>query len=120
MLTSIVYTQKLYDYVIPVEPIYSSTSANLHLMRRLDLHAALTKINLWKLTQFRKVVYVDADMVALRVPEELFDVDADFAAAPDAGWPDCFNSVCASCANICAVMLNVIGFDGSQAGLRHI
>jgi glycogenin glucosyltransferase len=119
VLTSVVYSQKLYDYVIPVDPIYSSTSANLHLMRRLDLHAALTKINLWKLTQFRKVVYVDADMVALRVPDELFDVDADFAAAPDAGWPDCFNSVCAFSANTRVIMLNVIGFDGSQAGHEH-
>ncbi|KAA8905770.1 nucleotide-diphospho-sugar transferase [Sphaerosporella brunnea] len=89
---SVTELKKLYDYVIPVDPIYSQSAANLHLMRRLDLHAALTKINLWKLTQFRKIVYVDADMVALRAPDELFDVDADFAAAPDAGWPDCFNS----------------------------
>jgi glycogenin glucosyltransferase len=55
--------------------------------------AALTKIGLWKQTQFRKVVYVDADVVAMRAPDELFDVDAEFAACPDIGWPDCFNSV---------------------------
>lgn len=85
-------TQKIFDYVIPVEPIYSTSAANLNLMRRLDLHAAMTKINLWNQTQFRKIVYVDADMVALRAPDELFDIDAVFAAAPDVGWPDCFNS----------------------------
>lgn len=86
--------QKLYDYVIPVDPVYSQPqSANLDLMGRPDLHAALTKIQLWKQTQFEKVVYVDADIVALRAPDELFDVDAELAAAPDAGWPDCFNSV---------------------------
>lgn len=86
--------QKLYDYVIPVDPVYSRPqSANLDLMGRPDLHAALTKIQLWKQTQFEKVVYVDADIVALRAPDELFDVDAELAAAPDAGWPDCFNSV---------------------------
>ena len=85
--------QHLYDYVIPVDPIYSRSAANLYLMRRLDLNAALTKINLWRQTQFRKIVYVDADMVSLRAPEELFDLETDFAASPDIGWPDCFNSV---------------------------
>lgn len=62
-------------------------------MKRPDLNAALTKINVWKQTQFRKIVYLDADTVALRAPDELFDTDADFAAASDVGWPDCFNSV---------------------------
>lgn len=85
--------QKLYDYVIPVEPIYSRTPDGLRLMKRLDLSAALTKIHLWNQTQFRKVVYVDADMVAMRPPDELFDLDQNFAASPDVGWPDCFNSV---------------------------
>ncbi|KAF8536925.1 hypothetical protein BDD12DRAFT_260268 [Trichophaea hybrida] len=89
---TVVELKKLYDYVIPVEPIYSRTPSNLQLMRRLDLNAALTKIHLWKQTQFRKVVYVDADMVAVRVPDELFDIEANFAASPDIGWPDCFNS----------------------------
>lgn len=84
--------QKLYDYVIPVDPIFSATENNLHLMNRLDLSAALTKINLWKQTQFSQIVYLDADILALRAPDELFDVDADLAAVPDVGWPDCFNS----------------------------
>ena len=65
-------------------------------MDRLDLNAALTKVHLWEQTQFRKIVYVDADIVALRAPDELFDVEADFSASPDVGWPDCFNSVRAS------------------------
>jgi glycogenin glucosyltransferase len=37
-------------------------------------------------------VYIDSDVVALRAPDELFDLPATFAAAPDIGWPDCFNS----------------------------
>lgn len=37
-------------------------------------------------------MYIDADVVALKAPDELFDVDAAFAAAPDIGWPDCFNT----------------------------
>lgn len=31
-------------------------------------------------------------MVALRAPEELFHIPDDFAAAPDIGWPDAFNT----------------------------
>lgn len=61
-------------------------------MGRPDLAFAFTKIALWRQTQFRKIVYMDADMVALRALDELFDLDADFAAAPDIGWPDAFNT----------------------------
>ncbi|KAI5793530.1 nucleotide-diphospho-sugar transferase [Pyronema domesticum] len=89
---TIVELKKLYDYVIPVEPLHSNMPSNLDLMGRPDLNAALTKIHLWKQTQFRKVIYIDADMVALRAPDELFDLTADFSASPDIGWPDCFNS----------------------------
>jgi glycogenin glucosyltransferase len=82
----------LYDYVIPVERITSPNLANLHLMGRGDLRDAFTKINLWRQTQFRKIVYLDADTVALRAPDELFDLEASFAGAPDVGWPDAFNT----------------------------
>jgi glycogenin glucosyltransferase len=61
-------------------------------MGRPDLSFAFTKIALWRQTQFRKIVYLDADVVALRALDELFDIDAPFAAAPDIGWPDAFNS----------------------------
>ncbi|KAL0632041.1 glycogenin glucosyltransferase, partial [Maublancomyces gigas] len=84
--------KRLYDYVIPVDPIFNKTPANLDLMDRMDLNAAFTKINVWKQTQFRMIVFVDADVVALRAPDELFDIETEFAAAPDIGWPDCFNS----------------------------
>jgi glycogenin glucosyltransferase len=82
----------LYDYVIPVERIRNTNMANLYLMGRPDLSYAFTKIALWRQTQFRKVVYLDADVVALRALDELFDIEASFAAAPDIGWPDAFNS----------------------------
>lgn len=61
-------------------------------MSRGDLLYAFTKINLWRLTQFRKIVYLDADVVTLRAPDELFDIESAFAAAPDVGWPDFFNT----------------------------
>lgn len=82
----------LYDYVIPVERIRNSNMANLYLMGRPDLSYAFTKIALWRQTQFRKIVYLDADVVALRALDELFEIEASFAAAPDIGWPDAFNS----------------------------
>ena len=82
----------LYDYLIPVERIRTPNPANLYLMGRPDLTFAFTKIALWRQTQFRKIVYLDADVVALRALDELFAIDAPFAAAPDIGWPDAFNS----------------------------
>lgn len=61
-------------------------------MNRGDLLYAFSKIGLWRQTQFRRIVYIDADVVALRAPDELFDLPASFAAAPDVGWPDIFNT----------------------------
>ncbi|CUS06973.1 unnamed protein product [Tuber aestivum] len=84
--------KRLYDFVIPVERICNEATTNLALMNRLDLNATFTKINLWKQTQFRKIVFIDADVVSIRPPDELFELETDFAAAPDIGWPDCFNS----------------------------
>lgn len=84
--------RKLFDYVIPVDKIANPSLENLARLDRLDLRFAFTKIALWKQLQFRKIVYIDADVVALRAPDELFHIDAPLAAAPDIGWPDCFNS----------------------------
>ncbi|GAM90274.1 hypothetical protein ANO11243_083160 [Dothideomycetidae sp. 11243] len=82
----------LYDYVIPVDRIANPAPSNLYLIDRGDLLYAFTKINLWRLVQFNKIVYIDADVVALRAPDELFDTKATFAAVSDIGWPDIFNS----------------------------
>lgn len=89
---TITQLRSLYDYVIPVDRIRNLNPANLFLMGRSDLLFAFTKIALWRQTQFRKIVYLDADVVALRAMDELFDLEAPFAAAPDVGWPDAFNS----------------------------
>ncbi|KAJ5410454.1 uncharacterized protein N7487_004813 [Penicillium crustosum] len=75
-----------------VSSMVNDTPANLWLMDRPDLIATFTKIELWRLTQYQRVVYIDCDVVALRAPDELLSLEADFAAAPDVGWPDCFNS----------------------------
>jgi len=84
--------QSLYNHVIPIDRIGNPNPANLYLMNRPDLLYTFTKIHLWHLTQFRKVLYIDSDVVALRAPDELFNLHEDFAAAPDVGWPDAFNT----------------------------
>ena len=84
--------QKLFDYVIPVEKLANPNLENLSRLNRLDLRFSFTKIALWQQTQFRKIVYIDADVVALRAPDELFKLEDPFAAAPDIGWPDIFNT----------------------------
>lgn len=89
LLTS---SQKLYDELIPVDRIANPNPANLYLMGRPDLAFAFTKIALWRQDRFRKIVYLDSDVVVLRAPDELFNIEAPFAAAPDIGWPDAFNT----------------------------
>ncbi|KAI9770097.1 MAG: glycogenin glucosyltransferase [Geoglossum simile] len=124
--SSIAELKKLYDYVIPVERLTNKTPANLYLMDRPDLVSSFTKIYLWRLLQFRKIVYIDADAVATRAPDELFDLDANFAAAPDIGWPDCFNSGVmvfkpnmADFYSLLALAQRGISFDGADQGLLN-
>ncbi|KAK5627310.1 hypothetical protein RRF57_003025 [Xylaria bambusicola] len=114
----------VYDYILPVPRLRNAHPANLELMNRTDLHSAFTKINLWKLTQFRKIVYLDADVVAYRAPDELFDIIHPFSAAPDIGWPDLFNTgvmvLTPNMGDYYAMMAMAergISFDGADQGL---
>ncbi|KAK0665567.1 family 8 putative glycosyltransferase [Cercophora samala] len=122
-----VSTETVYDYVIYVDRIRNGKPANLFLMNRPDLHSAFTKINLWKQTQFRKIVYIDADVVAYRAVDELFDLPHAFSAAPDIGWPDLFNTgVMALTPNMgdyyamTAMAERGISFDGADQGLINM
>ncbi|GJJ70702.1 glycogenin [Entomortierella parvispora] len=93
----------VYDAVIEIGEIDSHSKANLELLGRPELGITLTKIHVFNQTQYSKVIFLDADTLVLRNIDELFDTAANgaiddkdrnkrFAAAPDAGWPDCFNS----------------------------
>ncbi|KAF4334350.1 glycogenin-2 beta [Fusarium beomiforme] len=124
---SITQLKSVYDYILPVPRIRNDHPANLYLMNRGDLHSAFTKINLWKLTQFSKIVYIDADVVAYRAPDELFDTPHPFAAAPDIGWPDLFNTgVMVLEPNMgdyyamIAMAERGISFDGADQGLINM
>jgi len=48
-------------------------------------------VRCWTLTQYTKCVFLDADTLIIQNCDELFDRE-ELSAAPDAGWPDCFNS----------------------------
>ncbi|CAF9909017.1 MAG: glycogenin glucosyltransferase [Heterodermia speciosa] len=117
----------VYDHIVPVDRIVNRSPANLYLMNRPDLASTFTKIALWRQTQFKKIVYIDADVVALRAPDELFNSTNTFAAVPDIGWPDCFNSgVLALTPNmgdyyaLLALAQKGISFDGADQGLLNM
>jgi len=124
--TSHMYVQKVYDHIIPVDRIINKSPANLYLMNRPDLASTFTKIALWRQTQFDHIVYIDADVVALRAPDELFN-SSSFAAVPDIGWPDCFNSGVLSIEPnlgdyhaLLALAERGISFDGADQGLLNM
>lgn len=54
-----------YTSIVPVATIRGTSTANLALIGRPDLHATLTKLSLWELTQYDRVVYLDADTLVL-------------------------------------------------------
>ncbi|XP_061877914.1 glycogenin-1b isoform X1 [Entelurus aequoreus] len=82
---------RIFDEVRPVDVLDSGDAAHLALMSRPELGVTLTKLHCWTLTHFSKCVFMDADTLALCNVDELFDRE-ELSAAPDPGWPDCFNS----------------------------
>ncbi|GAA6057135.1 hypothetical protein JCM3770_004839 [Rhodotorula araucariae] len=83
---------KAFDVVVGVESIVTQSWEELRLLGRRDLAATLTKLHLFRLTQYEKVVFLDADTLVLRPLSHLFALPHRLAAAPDQGWPDAFNS----------------------------
>ncbi|KZP31116.1 glycosyltransferase family 8 protein [Athelia psychrophila] len=59
---------------------------------RPDLHAVLTKLHIFRLIQYQKIIFLDADVLPIRPLSHLFHIAHPFSAVPDVGWPDCFNS----------------------------
>ncbi|KAH9512399.1 Glycogenin-1 [Bulinus truncatus] len=81
----------VFDLIVPVNVLDSSDTCNLALLGRPDLSVTFTKFHCWRLTQFKKCVFMDADTLVVRNIDDLFDRE-ELSASPDAGWPDCFNS----------------------------
>ncbi|XP_020037858.2 glycogenin-2 [Castor canadensis] len=86
-----VILSRLFDEVVDVNLMDSGDLVHLSFLRRPDLGVTLTKLHCWTLTQYRKCVFLDANTLVLGNVDELFD-RAELSAAPDPGWPDCFNS----------------------------
>ncbi|XP_056915540.1 glycogenin-1-like [Takifugu flavidus] len=83
--------QSVFDEVRLVDVMDSGDTAHLSLMKRPDLGVTLTKLHCWSLTHYSKCVFMDADTMVLSNVDELFERE-ELSAAPDPGWPDCFNS----------------------------
>jgi glycogenin glucosyltransferase len=80
-----------FNEVVLVEELNSNDSEHLSLLARPELGVTFTKINCWLLEKYSKCVFLDADVVVLQSIDDLFERE-ELSAAPDAGWPDCFNS----------------------------
>ncbi|KAK1983477.1 family 8 glycosyl transferase [Colletotrichum cereale] len=126
---SIATLRGLFDHVIPVPAMAALTTTNLDLIGRPDLHATMTKLRLWSLSQFRRVLYLDADTLVLSNLDHVFDLpeSVTFAASPEIGFPDCFNSGvmllrpdAATYAELTAFATRVDSFDGGDQGLLNV
>ncbi|XP_077417759.1 glycogenin-1a [Vanacampus margaritifer] len=83
--------RSIFDEVRLVDVTDSGDAAHLALMQRPDLGVTFTKLHCWTLTHYEKCVFMDADTMVLCNIDELFERE-ELSAAPDPGWPDCFNS----------------------------
>ncbi|XP_067841804.1 glycogenin-2 isoform X3 [Heptranchias perlo] len=83
--------ERLFDEVIEVNVLDSSDSAHLALLTRPELGVTFTKIHCWRLIQYSKCVFMDADTLVCSNIDDLFERE-ELSAAPDPGWPDCFNT----------------------------
>jgi len=80
-----------FDLVKVVDVFDSEDTVNLQLLKRPELGVTFTKLHCWRLTQFTKAVFMDADTLVMENIDELFERE-EISAVRDPGWPDCFNS----------------------------
>ncbi|THD25408.1 Glycogenin glucosyltransferase [Fasciola hepatica] len=83
--------RSVFDHVELVDVLDSKDEINLALLERPDLGVTFTKLHCWRLTQYQKAVFMDADTLVIQNIDDLFERE-ELSAAPDPGWPDCFNS----------------------------
>jgi len=82
---------KTWDKVLDVTKLDSNDTDRLAMLKRPELGVTFSKLNVWKLIQYKKVVFVDADTMPISNIDDLFDYE-ELSACRDAGWPDCFNT----------------------------
>ncbi|TCD66487.1 glycogenin glucosyltransferase [Steccherinum ochraceum] len=91
-VSSIKLLRRSFDLVVGVEVIEQEDIKGLQLLGRLDLNSVLTKLHIFRLTQYSKLIFLDADVLPIRPLSHLFTLPHEFSAVPDVGWPDIFNS----------------------------
>ncbi|KAJ7786512.1 glycosyltransferase family 8 protein [Mycena metata] len=91
-VSSIKQLRRAFDVVVGVEIIAQEDDKGLKLLGRLDLNTVLTKLHVFRLTQYSKIIFLDADVLPIRPLSHLFTLPHEFSAVPDVGWPDIFNS----------------------------
>lgn len=84
--------RKAFNLVVGVEILEQANNTGLLLLGRPDLTTVLTKLHVFRLTQFSKIIFLDADVLPIRPIDHLFSLPHEFSAVPDVGWPDIFNS----------------------------
>lgn len=106
-----------------IEPLHNHNPNAKPLFPRFD--NVFAKLRAWQLTDFDKVVLLDADTLVLQNVDDLFD-RPPFAAAPDFLLPDRFNSgvmVLAPSAETFAKMVEALGgaetYDGGDQGFLN-
>jgi len=82
---------RVFSRIVQVDPVDSHDAAHLALMSRPELGTTFTKLHCWNLLEYSKCVFLDADTLILQNVDDLFE-HPELSAAPDIGWPDCFNS----------------------------
>ncbi|KAI1707889.1 glycosyl transferase family 8 domain-containing protein [Ditylenchus destructor] len=114
-----------FDASNEVNVLDSNDSENLALIGRPDLGVTFTKLHCWRLTQYSKCVFLDADTFILQNCDELFS-HPELSAAPDIGWPDHFNTGVfvyvpseETYQNILQFALSYGSFDGGDQGLLN-
>lgn len=117
---------RIFDYVEIVDVLDSKDVVNLTLLARPDLGVTFTKLHCWRLTQYQKAVFLDADTLVIQNIDDLFERE-ELSAAPDPGWPDCFNSgvfVFVPNMDTYTSLLNFAvttgSFDGGDQGLLNL
>ncbi|KAJ2522652.1 Glycogenin-1 [Coemansia sp. RSA 1939] len=136
--------ETMFDRVINIPILDSNDESNLLLLGRPDLGTTVTKIGVWSLTEYKRIAFLDADTLVLQSLDSLLELDpiksfSDhdmtvgndlrpnggmaneglLAAAPDLGWPDCFNSgvfVAAPSISTHAGLLQLLSTRGSFDG----
>ncbi|AGO12810.1 AaceriACR254Cp [[Ashbya] aceris (nom. inval.)] len=131
---------ELYDDFIELGERESASKAtlarnrtNLAALGRPELADTFHKLQLWKLTQFHKVLYLDCDAFPLHagfidavdhVPDQ---TPRQLVAVPDCGWPDLFNSgvmvIVPSLAvygELAAHVETALSIDGADQGLLNL